>query len=134
MKRLLLDTHVLLWWLASDRRLRAGTRRLIETSACSISVVSLAEIAMKSASGQLRLPSQPLDERLDERLESTGIAILALSLARVRAAARLMGHHPDPFDCLLVGTALSEKMLLETHDQPLLERAAPILGSLLIEV
>ena len=129
MKRLLLDTHVLLWWLASDRRLGASTRRLIETSTCSVSVVSLAEIAMKSASGKLRLPAQALDERL----ESTGIAILALSLAHVQAAARLMGRHADPFDCLLVGSALSEKMLLATRDQPLLEHAAPILGNLLIE-
>ena len=85
---------------------------------------------MKAASGKLRLPAQALDERL----ASAGIAILALSLAHVQAAARLMGHHADPFDCLLVGTALAEKMLLATRDQPLLDHAAPILGHLLIEV
>ena len=129
MKRLLLDTHLLLWWLASDRRLGASTRRLIETSTCSVSVVSLAEIAMKTAGGKLRLPAQPLEERL----EQAGIAILALHLAHVQAASRLMGHHADPFDCLLVGTALSEKILFATRDQPLLERAAPILGKLLVE-
>ena len=129
MKRLLLDTHLLLWWLAGDRRLGASTRRLIETSTCSVSVVSLAEIAMKAAGGKLRLPAQPLDERL----EQAGIAILALHLANVQAASRLMGHHADPFDCLLVGTTLSEKIPFATRDQPLLECAAPLLGKLLVE-
>lgn len=104
MKRVLLDTHLVLWWLASDRRLGAATRQLIETSACAVSVASLAEVAMKVAAGKLRLPSQPLDERLAQ----AGIALLALTLAHVQAAARLMGHHADPFDCLLVGTALSK--------------------------
>ena len=52
MKRVLLDTHLILWWLAGDRRLGASTRRLIETSACAVSVVSLAEVAMKAAMGK----------------------------------------------------------------------------------
>ena len=108
MKRVLLDTHLVLWWLASDRRLGASTRRLIETSACAVSVVTLAEIAMKTAAGKLRLPAQPLDERL----EAAGIAVLALTVAHVRAASRLMGHHGDPFDCLLVGTALARRCFL----------------------
>lgn len=129
MKRVLLDTHLILWWLAGDRRLGASTRRLIETSACAVSVVSLAEVAMKAAMGKLRLPSQALDESLAHG----GIAVLALNLAHVQDAARLMGHHADPFDCLLVGTALSEKMLFATRDQPLLEHAAPLLGSMLVE-
>lgn len=129
MKRVLLDTHLVLWWLAGDRRLGAAARRLIETSACAVSVVTLAEIAMNTAAGKLRLPSQPLDERLN----LAGIAILALNLAHVQAAARLMSHHTDPFDCLLVGTALAEKMLFATRDQPLLEHAAPLLGNMLVE-
>ena len=118
-----------LWWLAGDRRLGAASRRLIETSACSVSVITLAEIAMKAAAGKLRLPAMPLDERL----ATAGIGILALSLPHVQAASRLMGHHPDPFDCLLAGTALSEKMPLATRDSALLERAALLMGDLIIE-
>ena len=129
MKRLLLDTHLVLWWVASDRRLGAPSRRLIETSACCVSVITLAEIAMKTAAGKLRLPSQTLDEQLGH----AGIAVLALSMAHVQAASRVMGHHGDPFDCLLVGTALSESMRFATRDQPLLEHAGPLLGDLLVE-
>ena len=129
MKRLLLDTHLVLWWLASDRRLGATARRLIETSACAVSIVTVAEIAMKAAVGKLRLPAQPLDEQL----EHAGIAILALTLAHVQAASRAMGHHADPFDCLLVGTALAEKMAFATRDRLLLEHAAPLLGKMLVE-
>jgi PIN domain nuclease of toxin-antitoxin system len=128
-RRCLLDTHLMLWWVTGDRRLGAPTRRLIETSACAVSVITMAEIAMKAAAGKVQLPAQPLDEQL----ERAGIAILALSLAHVQAASRLMGHHADPFDCLLVGTALSEKMLFATRDQALLEHAAPLLGRLLVE-
>ena len=128
-RRFLLDTHLVLWWVAGNRQLGVAARRLIETSACAVSVVTLAEIAMKVAAGKLRLPAQPLDEQLAH----AGIAIVMLNVAHVQAAARLMGHHRDPFDCLLVGTALAEKMLFATRDQPLLEHAAPLLGNMLVE-
>ena len=128
-RRYLLDTHLVLWWVAGNRQLGVATRRLIETSACSVSVVTLSEIALKVAAGKLRLPTQPLDAQLAH----AGIAVVPLNVAHVHAAARLMGGHPDPFDCLLVGTALAEKMLFATRDQPLLERAAPLLGKMLVE-
>lgn len=129
MKRLLLDTHVLLWWLAGDRRLGASTRRLIEDSHCAVSVVSLVESAMKAAAGRLRVPAQPIEERL----QSSNIPVLALHVAHVQAAARLMGHHADPFDCLLVGTAVAERMGFVTRDAALIERASALLGDSLVE-
>ena len=127
--RCLLDTHLMLWWVVGDRRIRASARQLIEKSACAVSVVTLAEVALKSSTGKLRLP----DRGLEELLADAGIAVLALNVAHVQAAARLMGHHADPFDCLLVGTALAEKMLFATHDQALLEHAKPLLGALIVE-
>ena len=128
-RRLLFDTHLVLWWIAADRRLGASTRRLIETSACAVSVVTLAEIAIKEAAGKLRLPARAVDELLAD----AGFAMLTLKVAHVQAAARLLRHHPDLFDCLLVGTALAEGMHFATRDQPLLENAAPLLGKLLVE-
>jgi PIN domain nuclease of toxin-antitoxin system len=115
--------------MAGDRRLGATARRLIETSACAVSVVTLAEIALKTAAGKLRLPAQALDEQLTQ----AGMAVLPLNIAQVQAAARLMGHHADPFDCLLVGTALDERMAFATRDPLLLDHAAPLLGALLVE-
>ena len=129
MKRLLLDTHLVLWWLGGDRRLGAAARRLIDSSACAVSVITLAEIAMKTAVGKIRLPAQPVEEQLTH----AGIAVLPLSVAHVQAASRLMGDHPDPFDCLLVGTALSESMPFATRDRALQEHAAALLGKLLVE-
>lgn len=129
MKRLLLDTHLVLWWLDADRRLGPAGRRLIDSSDCAVSVISLAEIAMKVAAGKLRMPALPLDEKLRD----VGIAVVSLTPAHIRAAGRLMGHHPDPFDCLLAGTALAEQMTLLTRDAALLENAAPLLGNLLLE-
>ena len=119
----------MLWWVTGDRRLGSSARRLIESSACAVSVITLAEIALKVSSGKLSLPARALDELLAD----AGIAVLALSLAHVQAAARLMGHHADPFDCLLVGTALAEKMVFATRDQVLIEHATPLLGALIVE-
>lgn len=129
MKRLLLDTHVLLWWLAGDRRLGASTRRLIEQSHCVVSVVSLVESAMKAATGRLRMPAQPIETRL----QASGIPVVALQLPHVQAASRMMGSHGDPFDCLLVGTAMAERMSFVTRDAVLIERASKLLGDLLVE-
>ncbi|MEO7337826.1 MAG: type II toxin-antitoxin system VapC family toxin [Caldimonas sp.] len=130
MKRLLLDTHIILWWLSGDRRLALSGRRLIDSSHCTVSVVSMAEIAIKVAAGKVRMPALPA---LDEKLRDAGVAVVSLTPAHVVAAARLMGHHPDVFDCLLAGTALAEQMTLLTRDAALLENAAPLMGELLIE-
>ena len=129
MKRLLLDTHLLLWWVAGDRRLGATSQRLIEAAQCAVSVVSLVEIDMKAATGKLRLPKQ----KIDVMLQSAHIRILPLGLADVQAAARLMGRHPDPFDCLLAGTALAQKLTLITRDATLLKNASALLGPSLME-
>lgn len=130
MKRLLLDTHLMLWWLGGDRRLGASSRRLMEGAQCAVSVISIAEVELKAAAGKLRFPGP----RIDAMLESANIGILPLTLADVRAAARLMGHHPDPFDCLLVGTALAESLVLATRDAALLANAAGLLGKSILEV
>lgn len=129
MKRLLLDTHLMLWWLSGDRRLGASSRRLVEDSHCSVSVISLAEVDIKAAVGKLRLRGP----RIDAMVESTNIRILPLTLAHVQAAARLMGRHADPFDCLLVGTALAESLTLATRDVALLANASALLGKLLVQ-
>jgi len=128
-RRYLLDTHVLLWWLRSDRKLGRRTRDLIERHDCSVSVVSLFELLAKSAAGKLPLPDDPLADQI----EAFGFKLLSLTAAHVMSGAALIGLHPDPFDCLLLGVARSERLSLLTRDAQLLERATPLLGDLIIE-
>lgn len=130
MRRLLLDTHVVLWWLAGDRRLGASSRRLIERSSCNVSAVSLVEVAVKRAAGRVALLAQ---ETIDARLQQDGVTLLSMTPRHVDAATRLLGRHHDMFDCLLVGTALAEQLTLLTRDAPLIEAAKPLLGELLVE-
>ncbi len=129
MRRLLLDTHLMLWWLSGDRRLEASTRRLLGAAQCAVSVVSLAEVDLKAAAGKLRLDGP----RVDAMLESANIRILPLTLADVQAAARLMGCHADPFDCLLAGTALAERLVFATRDAALLANASALLGESIVQ-
>ncbi len=128
-RRYLLDTHVVLWWLYSDRKLGRRTRDLIDTHECLVSVVSLFELLAKNAAGKLPLPTGPLADQI----EAFGFRLLPLSAVHVESGAALVGLHSDPFDCLLMGVARSERLALLTRDAQLLERAGPLLGDLIAE-
>ncbi len=104
-RRYLLDTHVVLWWLHSDRKLGRRTRDLIDGHDCMVSVVTLFELLSKNASGKLRLPEGPVEAQI----EGFGFRLLSLTAAHVASGAALFGLHPDPFDCLLLGVARSER-------------------------
>jgi PIN domain nuclease of toxin-antitoxin system len=128
-RRYLLDTHVVLWWLRSDRKLGRQTRSLIENHDCSVSVISLFELLTKNAAGKLPLP----EGSLADQVEAFGFRLLSLTAAHVMSGAALTALHHDPFDCILMGVARSERLSLLTRDGQLLERAAPLLGDLLVE-
>ena len=128
-RRYLLDTHVVLWWLRSDRRLGRPTRDLTQNHDCSVSVVSLFEMLAKNAAGKLPLP----EGSLSEQIEACGFRVLPLTAVHVMSGAALIGIHPDPFDCLLLGVARTERLTLLTRDAQLLERATPLLGDLIVE-
>ena len=128
-RRWLLDTHVVLWWLAGDRRLGAKARRIIENGVCIVSVVSLVEIAMKVSTGKLRLDPKAVEPALRDG----GMTVLGLTALHVEAATRLMGSHPDVFDCLLAGSAVIERAALVTRDAALLAHASALLEGSIVE-
>ena len=129
MKSLLLDTHVVIWWLISPQRLSRRAYALIESADVAVSVISIWEMLLKSGRGKLKLPSGDLPALI----EAQGFRILPLSVAHVVAAADLGGLHADPDDRMIVGTARAEGLVLVTRDAQILERAAPVLGGLLME-
>lgn len=129
MKALLLDTHVVLWWLATPSKLNRAVYALIGREPAFVSVISIWEMLLKHEDGRLKLP--PGD--LPQLIEAQGFAVLPLKVEHVQTAARFAARHSDPNDRMLVGTALAEGMTLETRDGQLLDRAAPLLGDLLLE-
>lgn len=115
--KILLDTHILLWWMADDRRLPRPARLAIEDPAhrVFVSIASLWETAIKFS--LKRVVADP--EALREAAERDGFSLLPIEARHCSAVARLPRHHSDPFDRLLVAQALVEPMQLLTHDAQL---------------
>ncbi len=113
--RLLLDTHILLWWLTNDPALptRADTLMVDPANEISISAISLWEVGIKARLG--KLPAN-VDEVRAATLAS-GFTPLPFTLDHAAEVARLPDHHRDPFDRALVAQARFEPMRLITHDR-----------------
>lgn len=111
--RLLLDTHVVLWWLNNDRKLGPHLRALIEDGANDILVssVSVAEIAIKRSLGKVTTPADLLNVLAEE-----GFRELPLLATHAAALEHLPLHHRDPFDRMLVAQALTESLAVASHD------------------
>lgn len=114
--RLLLDTHVFLWWLSDDARLLPETRAVIADGSNDvlISAVSFAEIAIKRSVGKLQAPSD-----LFAALAEEGFDELPLLARHAALLGDLPFHHRDPFDRMLVAQSLAEGVPLVTYDDRL---------------
>ena len=114
MKRLLLDTHVLLWWLSDDPQLGQTTRQVIADprNDVYISAASTWEISIKRSLGKLSAP-----EDMDSIIDNEGFDKLPISLFHGDQAGILPGHHKDPFDRMLVAQAQSEGLVVVTNDE-----------------
>jgi PIN domain nuclease of toxin-antitoxin system len=114
--RLLLDTHLLLWWLEASPSLSAQAAEMIRDpeNTVYVSAVSLWEIWLKQSLGKLRLPVD-----FTERLAAESFESLPLLASHTRQVGLLPWHHRDPFDRMLVAQALAEKLLLLTADEKL---------------
>lgn len=111
--RLLLDTHVLLWWLANDSALGEEAREGISAPGSSVyvSAASAWEISIKQALGKLDAPSDLVRQLGTHRFEP-----LPITVSHAYAAGALPRHHDDPFDRMLVAQAGAEGLTLVTRD------------------
>lgn len=117
--RLLLDTHLVLWWLAGDPRLPRAAQEQVEAPEAEVFVsqVSLWEMAIKISLGRLRVDLQ----QLERQVPLQGFRWLPIRNAHLQAVATLEsdGEHRDPFDRLLVCQSRVEPMLLLSVDRQL---------------
>jgi PIN domain nuclease of toxin-antitoxin system len=120
--RLLLDTHVFLWWINDGPELSAKARATIRKgqNECFLSVASAWEMAIKSSTGKLVL-SQPLERFIPEQLAANGFRLLEIDFRHAAKVETLPFHHRDPFDRLIVAQAMSEKMPIVSADAALSE-------------
>ncbi|MFM2125621.1 MAG: hypothetical protein RL328_2072 [Acidobacteriota bacterium] len=110
---LLLDTHVLLWWLGGNHRLGSRARQaIVSADRVFVSVASVWELSLKAARGNLQTPDD-----LEQQLENSGFEVLDATMRHAIASTRLPKHHRDPFDRMLVAQAKEESLTLLTADE-----------------
>ena len=111
--RLLLDTHVFVWWAAADRRLREEARAAIAApeATVAVSAASAWEIAIKRTTGKLRAPND-----VEAQIARHRFSPLPITIAHALRAGDLPLHHADPFDRMLVAQAQAEGMTIVTRD------------------
>lgn len=110
---LLLDTHVILWWLADDPTLSDEIKaKLDHEPQAYISSATIWEVAIKQAAGKIVEPAD-----LPERIRRSGFRELPINFEHAIAAGRLPLIHRDPFDRMLVAQAQCEDLTLVTRDE-----------------
>ena len=117
MSKILLDTHVWLWWFLEPKRLSSQAVRLMEDTDTTLflSAASSWEIAIKYALKKLRLPESP-GRYIPTRLERGAVTALPIEHAHALRVAELPHHHRDPFDRLLIAQAQLEGATVATAD------------------
>jgi PIN domain nuclease of toxin-antitoxin system len=110
--RLLLDSHVALWWLADHPELAPTAHAAItEADEVVVSVVTPWELGINQAGGKLTLPDD-----LISQLVASGFEILPVNATHASAAPQLPAHHGDPFDRMLIAQAITEHLTIVTAD------------------
>jgi PIN domain nuclease of toxin-antitoxin system len=117
-KRLLLDTHVLLWWLSDDPQLGASSRQVIANprNPVYVSAASAWEISIKKSIGKLTAPDD-----MDAIVENEGFEKLPITLFHGDQAGALPELHKDPFDRMLIAQAQSEGLVIVTNDEKIIQ-------------
>lgn len=126
-RRLLLDTHVWLWWQADDTRLGTESRQLIQrASEVRFSAVSAWEIAIKAGLGKLQLPK---GADVGAALAESGFVALPVDIEHAEDVRRLPDLHRDPFDRMLVAQARVEGLTMVTADRQLAAYGIPVIDA-----
>jgi len=116
--KLLLDTHVFLWFIAGSPDLTSIARSSIEDSDNEkfVSIASLWETAIKVSIGKIQL-SAPFDTIFPHQLQLNGFELLPFRVEHASVVARLPFHHRDPFDRLLAAQSIAETMTIVSIDK-----------------
>lgn len=114
--RLLLDTHVYLWWLEDNSKLSKTARAIIvAASAVHISSASIWEASIKAGIGKLDID---VNELVSE-IANNGFHDLPISAKHAAAVRHLPDIHRDPFDRILIAQAICEPLRFLTADSQL---------------
>ena len=115
--KVLIDTHVFLWFIGGVR-LRQNSVNFLQNTIDNEIFVSLAtawEISIKLGVGKLKLPNVP-EIWFPDRLRRAGFKLLPIELQHTLRVHNLPPIHKDPFDRLLISQADVENLTIVTED------------------
>ena len=126
--RLLLDTHVLLWFLREPEKLPPQTLDAIEEAGAEegVSLACLWEIAIKVSLNKLHLP-KGYEELFPHSVSESGLSLVSIEPRHLAAVSKLPFHHRDPFDRLLIAQALVEGLTVVSGDSAFSAYGVPVL-------
>jgi PIN domain nuclease of toxin-antitoxin system len=116
--RLLLDTHAFLYFIQGSQNLSETARNLIEDQGNQklLSIASLWEISIKVSIGKLDV-GMAIAELLSREVYGNGFEVLTIQADHLDELTKLVFHHKDPFDRLIIAQALAERMPVVTRDE-----------------
>ena len=127
--KLLLDTHIFIWWADEPDKLPANVRAELENenNTLVLSVVSAWEIQIKFQLGRLTL-SSPLETLIESQKQTNDLQLLSVELPHVLGLQSLPHYHSDPFDRLLIAQALVESCTFVSVDAKLTAYSVKLLN------
>lgn len=129
--KLLLDTHVFLWYISKDNRLAKTLRESIQNieNQVFLSVISLWETIVKYQIGKLSLPDSP-ETYLPLQRKKHQIDSIELDEASVSHLPDLPEIHRDPFDRILICQAIEHELIFVTVDEKIFQYPVPVLKNI----
>jgi PIN domain nuclease of toxin-antitoxin system len=119
---LLIDSHVVLWWLFKDIKLSGKAHQLIDkANNVYVSAATTWELMAKASLGKLSIPDDFL-----KAVEHQGFAHLPITHTHALELIRLPWLHKDPFDRILLAQAICEDLRLVTADTRLASYGPPV--------
>ena len=124
---LLLDTHCLIYLLEGSDKLPEKIKTVIfsKENNKAISVISLFEIAIKSNIKKLKLSLTI--EQIELMLLTTGIDIIPVKTSHLQYLSSNQFYHKDPFDKLILSTAVVDEYILLSKDKEFASYNIPVL-------
>lgn len=112
----MIDTCAFIWYMTQDKKLPENIREIIfRSSNVYVSIATLWEIAVKQTIGKLSAVTESVYE-IAELCRNGGIVIMPIKLAYLERVKQLPLIHRDPFDRIIIATAIEEGLTLLTND------------------